>query len=116
MTILNWTTDRAEHRLIEEIVDRAEQLNLVERRRKLTLTMDLTACHLNGTPLNLHRLRGFPDFDFVHDIAGISRHLDRDTGKLGDCFAPRCALTEQDIAEATQRVLDTIFRAQGAGE
>ena len=65
MTILNWTTDRAEHRLIQEIVDRAEQLNLVERRRRLTLAMDLTACHLNGTPLNLHRLRGFPDFDFA---------------------------------------------------
>lgn len=26
-----------------------------------------------------------------HDIAGIMRHIDRNTGKLTRCFMPRCA-------------------------
>ena len=31
-------------------------------------------------------------FDFIHDVAGIHRHMDRSTGKLGDCFSPRFTL------------------------
>ena len=59
------------------------------------LEMDLIACHLNGCELDLVKLLEAPAFDFAHDIAGITRHLDRTTGQLGDCFLPRCAMPER---------------------
>ncbi len=37
------------------------------------------------------RLLGADPFNFAHDIGGIYRHLDRDTGELKDCFWPRFA-------------------------
>ena len=57
----------------------------------LDADMDITACHVNGCPLKLQELLGAPDFDFAHDAFGIYRHIDRETGKLGDCFLPRYA-------------------------
>ena len=53
--------------------------------------MDVTACHANGTKLDLEKLLNFPDFDFLHDVAGIRNCIDRETGKLTKCFLPRCA-------------------------
>lgn len=79
--------------LIAKAVDRAvalyDQSNIQADR--LTLHMDLTAAHANDGPLDFAKLLDFPDFDFMHDIVGINRHIDRFTGKLGDCFVPRCA-------------------------
>lgn len=51
--------------------------------------MDITACHLNGNPLKLAQLLGADDINFNHDVFGIRRHLNRETGKLEDCFSPR---------------------------
>lgn len=58
---------------------------------RLDADMDITACHANGCPLNLEKLLTAPDFDFAHDIFGIRRHLDRETGELRDRFLPRSA-------------------------
>lgn len=55
------------------------------------LNMDLTATHANGCPLDFKKLLSFPPFDFNHDIYGIQRHIDRNTGKLKDFFLPRCS-------------------------
>lgn len=57
----------------------------------LTLLMDLTAVHANGCPLRLNDLLEAPDADFVHDVFGIISKIDRDTGRLTDCFLPRFA-------------------------
>lgn len=57
----------------------------------LETEMDVTACHANGTRLDLGKLLNFPDFDFAHDMAGIHNCIDRETGKLTNCFLPRCA-------------------------
>lgn len=62
----------------------------IEQSLRVT-TMDLDACHSNGCPLDLEGLLHAPASDFGHDIAGIRRHIDRTTGKLQDCFLPRCA-------------------------
>jgi len=51
--------------------------------------MDVTACHANGNKLDLAGLLAADDFNFSHDVFGIYRHIDRDTGKLGNCFRPR---------------------------
>jgi hypothetical protein len=82
-------------KLVGEIADRAEWLaskagiHVIDR---FGMIMDISACHCNGCPLDLSALRNAPDFDFVHDVWGISRHLDRATGTLQDCFSPRFAL------------------------
>jgi hypothetical protein len=58
---------------------------------QIDIEMDVTACHLNGNLLDLKRLLGADDFNFSHDLVGINKHLDRKTGKLKDCFVPRCS-------------------------
>lgn len=78
--------------------ERATMLKCVERAEasaywnqpRLTTMMDLTAAH-NDTPLNFEALLGFAEYDFWHDMAGISRHINHDTGKLEQFFSPRCA-------------------------
>lgn len=62
-------------------------------------SMDLSACHVVGCALDLPALNKafFSEEhrqDFGHDVLGIRRHLDRDTGELRDCFRPRFARKE----------------------
>lgn len=51
--------------------------------------MDVTACHANGCPLMLSELAAADNFNFAHDVFGIRRHINRETGQLEDCFLPR---------------------------
>ena len=87
--ILNWKVSREEHELIMAIVKRAA--TVVPDINRLELNMDITAAHANGCPLKLKELLEAPDFDFSHDVFGIQRHINRNTGKLEDCFLPRYA-------------------------
>lgn len=81
--------------LISKIIDRADDFS-PGRFRRIDLMMDLEAANgVNGNPpINLSRLLAASDADFVHDVFGIVRHMDRATGKLGDFFVPRHAVTE----------------------
>ena len=88
--MLNFTTTRVEEDAVNQIADRAQELGLVVTDR-LSFTMDLSATHSNGCPLDFNKLLNAPDFDFAHDVCGIQRHMDRQTGQLTDCFLPRCA-------------------------
>ena len=54
----------------------------------LDMAMDLTAAHLNGTPLNLDDLAEAPDSELMHDVLGICKHLNRHTGPLEQSFVP----------------------------
>lgn len=83
-----------EFALIVEIAKRAVDLanNLAVPYHRLDAQMDVTACHANGCPLDLKGLLEADDTNFVHDVFGIRRHLDRETGKLLDCFVPRYAI------------------------
>ena len=74
-------------KLISQIVVRAA--SLLGGFERMELAMDLTAVHANGNRLKLAELLAAPDFDFVHDISGICRHLNRNTGFLEGCFTPR---------------------------
>ncbi len=58
-------------------------------RETLDISMDLIATHANGCPLRLDDMLAADDFNLMHDISGISRHLDRETGALMDHFRPR---------------------------
>jgi hypothetical protein len=51
--------------------------------------MDITACHCNGNPLRLDDLLVADTFNFSHDVFGIHRNLNRETGALENLFSPR---------------------------
>jgi hypothetical protein len=54
----------------------------------LDALMDIEAVHMI-CPLRLAELASAPDPHWTHDIAGIRRHLDRETMQLTDGFTPR---------------------------
>jgi hypothetical protein len=83
---------KAERIAVELIIDRARRVyaRAGVQFDQQTLYMDLSAAHAD-IPLDLAKLSAFDDFNFSHHIGGIARHMDRETGKLGDCFVPRCA-------------------------
>lgn len=86
MPDFNWTDDAL------SVADRWMQTH--PSSDYMSLCMDIAAADgVNGNaPLDLARLLEVDTFNFNHDIAGIMRHIDRETGTLGDCFVPRCAM------------------------
>lgn len=89
---ISFTITKADSALATKIVERADAIAVRMGREPIPqLIMDIVACHANGTPLDLQRLLDAPEFDFVHDVWGIHKHIDRTTGELGDCFLPRTA-------------------------
>ena len=95
MTTIKWAATILEADLIHKIANRA--LELAEKAgvagyEKQTLMMDLEACHCNGCPLELEKLLAARDGDFGHDVFGIARKMNRETGELTDCFLPRYAV------------------------
>jgi hypothetical protein len=91
---INFDVTRSEALLIGEIVKRGMEIAKKAGRRDIKamdMHMDITACHANGCPLKLQELADADDFNLAHDVFGISGHIDRDTGKLTDCFRPRFA-------------------------
>ncbi|KKC39892.1 hypothetical protein WH87_04975 [Devosia epidermidihirudinis] len=63
---------------------------------RINLVMDLTAADgVNGNAaLDWDRLLDADDFNFMHDLGGISRHIDRATGRIGGHFLPRFTLKQ----------------------
>lgn len=89
--MVSFDVSKRDRHLISDIVDRA--MVLAEKagapRHRMTLEMDITAVHANGRPLRLVELASADDFNLAHDVFGIEKHLDRQTGTLGGCFVPR---------------------------
>ncbi len=98
---MKWETKRSEHALITAIADRA--LRMAAEARPVwkglpsrgEFSMDITACHLNDVKLELADLLDADDSDFSHDVFGIRRNLDRQTGELQNCFLPRFNVREE---------------------
>lgn len=90
---VSFKATKAEYLAFGRIVTRAIGIaaRMGKRIDALSLTMDLSACHANGTPLDVDALLSSDDADFAHDVFGITRYIDRETGTLGSCFLPRCA-------------------------
>lgn len=90
---ISFDCTREDATIINRIVDRAEEmaweLNIHFDRKNMA--MDITSCHCNGCPLRLADLESAPDWDFGHDFFGISRYIDRKTGKIPVDFLPRLA-------------------------
>jgi len=86
--IMNFSATPAETALLEKILARAKKE--LDLRDPTSTEMDLIACNRYDTPLDFQKLLDAPQGDFGHDIYGISRYIDRKTGKLTGSFAPRC--------------------------
>ncbi|MGR3177814.1 MAG: DUF6874 family protein [Candidatus Anammoxibacter sp.] len=87
--MINFNTTKADQKLITKIAQRAVKLN--PDYDFMDASMDVSAVHLNDCKLDLKKFIGFDDFNFGHDAFGIARHIDRNTGKLQNCFLPRCS-------------------------
>jgi len=88
---VSFTCSEIDRTTIRAIARRARDLllSLGVDRDAIDIDMDLVATHCNGNPLRLADLRAADDFNLMHDISGIARHLNRETGKLENCFLPR---------------------------
>ena len=82
--------------VIHKITLRAEamdkKVNGVDVTAWSRLTMHMDLDHANASePIDLLALLDAKDGDFAHDVFGIRKHINRETGKLEDCFLPRYA-------------------------
>jgi hypothetical protein len=79
-------------KIIDIMLRAAAVMNFeVRGSSRLEVSMDLTACHCVGCPLDLEGLLTAKPSDLIHDVAGITAYINRETGELGDCFVPRYA-------------------------
>jgi len=87
-------TDAKDHGVICQIIDRACRLAFKHgiAYSRMDAQMDVEACHSNGCPIQWDALLLADDANFAHDIFGIRRHIDRNTGTLRDFFIPRFAV------------------------
>lgn len=97
--MLSFAATPTERATIREIATRAHR---IYRKHKVpgapahvNTMMDITAAHANGCPLRLQDLAAADDFNFMHDVNGIARHLDRETGQITDHFLPRFRVREE---------------------
>ena len=103
MNIVNLRAGAADTAIISAIVDRVEDHYCLMTGERIGMEMDITATHLNGCPLMLSDLLTAPAGSFWHDIGGIQRHINRDTGALEDFFLPRYAAShalDDDLPES----------------
>ena len=98
---------RKEMQAILKVIERAQTLvpDFLKTRSypQMDMLLDLEAVNSSGDGLDFEKLIKFDDFNFLHDILGIRKHINRETGELEDCFLPRCSktpLTEEQMDEA----------------
>jgi len=98
MSLIKWNTTKKECDVIEKIALRVVGIMSADYSSKKDaiegIEMDITACHLNGNPLRLDDMLEADNFNLMHDVSGIGRHIDRNTGKLLGGFSPRFSLKE----------------------
>lgn len=97
---ISFHVTKGEYRAINNIAQRAHAMAQAAGvdYPVLEAHMDVTACHANGCPLKLSELAAADDFNFAHDVFGIRRHINRETGQLENCFLPRFAApTERQL-------------------
>lgn len=91
--IKTWTNNKTEMEIVHSIAQRAaaQAQKLDIDYRLIDADMDISAVHVNGCPLRLSELLEADASNFAHDVFGIRRHLNRETGQLADHFLPRFA-------------------------
>lgn len=96
--LIRWEkVTKQEYETINKIAHRAAMLLHIKQRAGKAgeqafikdCSMDVSATHVSGCPLRLEELLAAGEFDFLHDVVQISKHLDRKTGKIDTTFCPR---------------------------
>lgn len=77
-----------EREIVMMIVERAVDAGIYDD--PLDADMDISAVYVH-CPLRLFDLATADRFNFAHDMYGIKRHINRETGELEDFFLPRFA-------------------------
>jgi hypothetical protein len=97
MKMISFKVSKEDAKLITRIAQRAANAakDVAIDYPFMDAHMDITACHANGNMLDLQRLIDADDFNFNHDVFGIRRHLNRETGKMMNCFVPRFTVREK---------------------
>lgn len=72
-----------------DVVKRAENMGILQGER-ITAVLDIEQAHAIYK-LRLDELLAADDSNFVHDIIGIQKNIDRDTGEMDQDFLPRYA-------------------------
>lgn len=104
--MIDWTKSTLkETELASKIAKRAVKELGEDTDKTAHLVMDITATHTSGCKLKLQELLDAPLGDFLHDVCGIHKHLNRETGKLEDCFLPRYAANEPEEEELLKLTL-----------
>lgn len=85
--MINW--DALERSAIDKIRAIMQRTTGKVQGSWIKLEMDITAAYLAGE-VDLDALLESKERDFLHDVCGIRRHIDRGNGKLKMGFAPRC--------------------------
>ena len=93
---VRFCTSLRDIRLVSKIVGRAMRDYPDLHIDKQSLEMDIEAVHCNDAPIDLPRLLAAPLGTFGHDVFGIRKFIDRNTGKLTECFVPRTTLRKAD--------------------
>lgn len=92
---ISFKTSKADSAIIKKITARAASIAALESVlpvfsfNRLELEMDLVACHANGCPMDFAKVLAADEFNFRHDVWGISNNINRETGELMNCFLPR---------------------------
>ena len=91
--MINWNIPKEDSDLATKVGQRASAMakDAGVDYGVLEAAMDVSATHGNGCPLKLQELLDADDLNFAHDVFGMRAHINRQTGKLGDCFIPRYA-------------------------
>lgn len=99
--MISFDVSSEEFKVIQQIVARAKTIHAEFIQQAMpfddiSLEMDLCACIAQGQPLRLQELLVADDFNFVHDVFGIRKYMDRNpksptAGKLTAFFVPRYA-------------------------
>ena len=89
-TMIEWNkVSKEDSEIISKCIKRAVKMKLaIGGNDTLDMSMDVTAAHL-AQPLKLQALLEADNSNFGHDICGIQRHIDRETGKMLNFFLPR---------------------------
>lgn len=82
MADIKWDLTATDAVLVKLIVKRAVTLGILLPKNRLNTRMDITACHLNGTPLDLEGLLTSDDRTFMADVTEIDEHINRTTGQM----------------------------------
>lgn len=86
--IMDFKLSKKDRAALDKVIARAKKELVITDVQDMD--MSLTACHKYDVKLDFEKMLRAKVSDLGHDIYGIIRHINPETGKLGRHFHPRC--------------------------